>query len=360
MNLHTIEPAYLPKSKMSFLIDWLLTLKCNYDCAYCTVGMTGHDNSTNHPPYERCLSMLKHMYEYVDVVMENKKNSFKDVILNVYGGEALYHPDILLLLEQSSLMYQQYQTSWRLKRRMTTNATAQHKKWSEICKHIEGFTLSYHSYGPEKMKTLFKQNLQFLVDIKKEYDIVILMYPHKDHWKDCLDFYYYCKERKYNARPKLIDGKFGIYNDAQLDDLKKIFTAQELERFTPGKKIDMTTRGCCGGRPMCFNRDLKNKSRLVPRDTGFEGWHCSANQFFLFANCFTGEYFTNKDCRVTPQGAIGSISNIDTMDSYIKELKKNGMQTLVCKQKICLCGTCAPKSISKDTLDNILKTYNIN
>lgn len=359
MSLHTIEPAYLPKSKMSFLIDWLLTLKCNYDCAYCTVGMTGHDNSTKHPPYDKCLTMLKHMYKYVDAIMQYKKNSFKDVILNVYGGEALYHPDILLLLEQSSSIYEQYRQNWRLKRRMTTNATAQHSKWIEICKHIEGFTLSYHSYGSKKMKTLFKQNLQFLVDIKKEYDVVVLMYPHEDHWKDCLDFYYYCLEKNYNARPKLIDGKLGIYKEKQIADLKKIFPTGELDKVIADKKIDTTTRACCGGRPMCFNRDLKQKSRFIPREVGFEGWHCSANQFFLFANCFTGEYFTTKDCKVNLSGKIGAISSIDTMDGYIETLKQKGMQTLICKQKICLCGTCAPKSTSKNNLASILEIYNV-
>ena len=33
--IHTVEAAYHPKNKMGFLIDWLLTLKCNFDCAYC-------------------------------------------------------------------------------------------------------------------------------------------------------------------------------------------------------------------------------------------------------------------------------------------------------------------------------------
>jgi hypothetical protein len=93
-TIHTVEPAYHPKNKMGFLIDWLLTLKCNYDCAYCGIGPRGHDNSTQHPPIEKCVAMLKQMYQYTDVMMQNKKIQFKDAILNVYGGEALYHPNI--------------------------------------------------------------------------------------------------------------------------------------------------------------------------------------------------------------------------------------------------------------------------
>ena len=358
MDLHTIEPAYLPKSKMTFLIDWLLTLKCNYDCAYCTVGMSGHDNSTKHPHYKKCLTMLDHMYRYADTIMLNKKNAFKDVILNVYGGEALYHPDILMLLEKSSEMYNGYKDRWRLKRRMTTNATAQHEKWKHICDHIEGFTLSYHSPGPDKMKALFKENLRHVHDIKKEYDVIVLMYPHDDHWNDCLDFYDYCKKNNYNARPKLIDGRLGIYFEKHINDLKKIMPGADLENYEVGKKIDTTTRGCCGGRPMCFNRDLKKKSFFVPRKEGFRDWFCSANQFFLFANCFTGEYFTTKDCRVTPTGTIGSIANLQTMDQHIEHIKNNGVEPLICKQNTCLCGTCAPKSKHKEELNKILQIYN--
>ena len=84
LPIHTIEPAYHPKNKMGFLIDWLLTLKCNYDCSYCPIGPTGHDNSTQHPPMEKCVAMLKQMYQYTDVMMQYKKNQFKDAILNVY------------------------------------------------------------------------------------------------------------------------------------------------------------------------------------------------------------------------------------------------------------------------------------
>ena len=72
-QIHTIEPAYHPKGKMGFTIDWVPTLKCNYDCSYCVVGPNGHDNSTKHPSLDKCLTMLKQMYKYTDVMMEPKK-----------------------------------------------------------------------------------------------------------------------------------------------------------------------------------------------------------------------------------------------------------------------------------------------
>ena len=55
-KIDTVEPAYLPGQKLNFLIDWLVTLKCNFNCAYC--GLTGHDNLRPHPPVEKCIETL--------------------------------------------------------------------------------------------------------------------------------------------------------------------------------------------------------------------------------------------------------------------------------------------------------------
>ena len=151
LPIHTIEAAYHPKNKMAFLIDWLLTLKCNYDCSYC--GSLGHDNSTQHPPMEKCITMLKQLYQYTDVMMHYKKNSFKDAILNIYGGEALYHPDIEKILIETTREYEKYSDRWGLRRRITTNATATETLWRVVCEHIEGITFSYHSQGSEKLKS---------------------------------------------------------------------------------------------------------------------------------------------------------------------------------------------------------------
>jgi len=211
-NIHTIEAAYDPRKKISFLIDWLLTLKCNFDCSYCRVGPTGHDNSRPHPKKEKCLLMLDQMYRYVDVMMQYKNSRFKDAVLNIYGGEALYHPDIEEILITSTKYFEKYSSKWKLKKRMTTNASAQFEKWKTICEHIEGFTLSYHTQSPEKMKNVFKNNIEYLLKIKKEYDIVVLMYPHKKYWEDCVEFLNFCQQNKLNFRPRLLDGNLGVYN----------------------------------------------------------------------------------------------------------------------------------------------------
>ena len=361
-TIHTVEAAYHPKNKMGFLIDWLLTLKCNYDCTYCPIGPLGHDNSKAHPPTEKCMTMLRHMYEYTDTVMHYKKNAFKDVILNVYGGEALYHPDIENILIGSSREYEKYADRWRLRRRLTTNATATSRIWNTVCENIEGITFSYHSQGPDKLKTQFMKNIDHAIKKDIEHDIIVCMYPNERYWQDCLDFMKYCTENKLNARPKLLDGIEGIYNQSQLEALVpylKNFGPEDIAKIDKTSKIANQTRGCCGGRPMCMNRDIKNYTSMIARDLGFKGWHCSANQFFLSGNNISGEYSTNKDCRVKLDGTRGAIATMDTMDDYIAQMKsQTELPTLVCVQDRCRCGTCAPKSVHKENLNKILQIYN--
>jgi organic radical activating enzyme len=363
LPIHTIETAYHPKNKMGFLLDWIVTLKCNYDCSYC--DSSGHDNSTQHPPMEKCIRMLKQMYQYVDLMMQYKQNQFKDAILNVYGGEALYHPEIEKILIETTREFELYKNTWRLKRRLTTNATATEKKWKSVCEHLEGITFSYHSQGAKKMKTLFKKNIDYVLSIKKEYDIIVCAFPRSRYWQDCINFLEYCKQNKLNARPRLLDGPLGLYNQKQLEELApylKDDTAISIKSEIP---IDKQTRGCCGGRQLCVNRNLRDHQTMIPRDQGFEGWHCSANWFFLHGNSVNGEYYTNKDCRVKLlEQSRGSIANVDNMNEYIEKIKnlllQNKLPTMKCVQKICKCGTCAPKSLHLKNLEPIMKIYNIN
>jgi hypothetical protein len=307
--------------------------------------------------------MLKQMYKYTDVMMQLKKPLVKEAVLNVYGGEAIYHPNIIEILQQSTKEYEQYSSRWKLQRRLTTNATATTSKWKKICEHIEGITFSYHTQGPAKLKTQFKKNIDHAIDNSIPYDMVVLMHPHKDYWKDCVDFYKYCLKHKLNARPKLLDGVEGVYSQQHLRELQELTKANKVfDLVKDDIQVEKQARGCCGGRPLCTNRNLKEINITVPRNQGFKGWHCSAHQFFIHGNCVNGEYYTNKDCRMKLDQTIGSIANIETMPEYISEIdsqiKSKTLPMLLCKQELCLCGTCAPKSVYNENLNNILKIYN--
>ena len=361
-ELDTIEPAYHPSGKLGLLIDWIITLKCNYDCSYC--GLWGHDNSQPHPDYDRSIVMLKQLYEYADVMMLSKKVRFKDAILNMYGGEAVFHPEFLKIAEASTREFEKYSDRWRLRRRLTTNGTATEKNWKKIVSHIEGATMSYHSQGPQKLKNRYHANVQHLIEIGKEFDVVVLMYPHPDNWGDCLGYARWCKENKLRYRAKLLDGGKGKYSESQIEELAEFFSSDELDVIRPGVETRRIARACCGGRPLCTNRQLKSPQHFVPRGPmGYRGWTCSANQFFIYGNNTNGMYYTNKDCRVRLDGKVGPIANIDTMDGYTSSLRKQIEQTgtppvLTCGQNTCDCGTCAPKSRTPEGLVEIMKVYN--
>ena len=363
-QLTSIQPAIHPGSKMLFLIDFLITLKCNYDCSYCGIGPMGHDNSIPHPEYDKSIVMLKQLYEYTDVMMSAKKNHARDAAMNMYGGEAIFHPRFVDIAEATSREYEKYSDSWRLRRRLTTNGTATEKNWKKIMDHLEGVTMSYHTYGPPKLKTLFKKNLEHLIDIKKEYDVVVLMYPHEDYWDECRSFLRYCKTNNINARPRLLDGGKGKYSEKHIDELVEFFRPEDLNHIKPDAKVSADGRACCGGRPLCTNGNLKTAQTLVPRGAqGYKGWFCSANQFFIQGQNVTGEYFTNKDCHVRLDQTRGPIATIDNMTEYTDRMRrlitKNGAPPILkCVQDNCLCGTCAPKATTPERLQEIMKIYN--
>ena len=85
MNLaKSLEPTIDPNNRITFLLDWELTMKCNLDCTYCPTGVYGgHDNSTRHPPLAECLKTIDFMFEYADMYLRTKPQGIRYVILNV-------------------------------------------------------------------------------------------------------------------------------------------------------------------------------------------------------------------------------------------------------------------------------------
>ena len=357
MQLHTIEPAYLPGQRLPLQLDWLLTLKCNYDCSYCAIGDSGHNNAIPHPDKDRCIAMLEQLYRYSDVVNSFKKPKSRLVILNIYGGEAIYHPEIEHILQEATALYQPYRHKWTLLRRLTTNATSRPAQWRKICDNIEGCTVSYHSEGPDKLKQNVRSNIMHLKEIKMDYDVQILLNSDMTYWDDIMSFHAWCRANAVKYKLKILDGPTSVYNETQL-----AFINQHIPNsIKQGQTSRSQGRACCGGREICFNGDLKTRSKFVSQpNSDFTGWRCSVNLFFLMANSVTGRFYSNKDCRVTPSGTLGHLATIDTMDEHIKDFKRKlseGYSGVTCVQRRCVCGVCAPKSESEQNLSKVLENY---
>lgn len=362
---HTLEPQPNPKHKMGFLLDLLLTLKCNYDCSYCgpeeNGWLPGHDNSKSHPDQDVCLTMLEQGLRYVDTYMEIRKPNMRSASLNMYGGEALYRKDIEHILERSSQLYKPYENKWTLKRTLTTNASCDLGKWKNVTDHLEYITFSYHSEGPAKLQDNFFRNIEHTHNQKKNYSAIVLMYP--EQWQRCIYTLDYLQRRGYNVRPKLLDGHKGVYTKEQLRHCFDVMKEKDYSLLDDieGKQIMTKFRACCGGRPLCVNRNFKEPRQTVPREDWL-GWKCSVNHFFLMANCQDRKFYTNKDCHVRPDGTRGHVADIDTMPQFIEEnrarLAKTKEYFYTCVQKRCICGTCAPKSLTQQGLAEVMKSYN--
>ena len=366
MDINSIGFALDPANVPSFLLDWELTKRCNLDCGYCSTGIDGgHDNTTDHPPLAECLKSIDFMYEYVDQYMKYKKESQRKVVLNVYGGESLFHPDIVEILRECRDRYTQYQDRWYLTITCTTNGIVGKNQWKRIVPLVDEFTVSYHSENLPKQKQQYRDNVLYLKHMNKRFKCVVMMHNDVELFADSEKIIDFCKlnELRYVVKPLDNVEPIWMYNQDQFGKLKtfwisRVPVAQQLDYTAKinliGKNDTVSSihegRPCCGGRKLSLNGDLKSNVSFVPRQ-GFEGWSCSVNWFFLFVRQLDGAVFTNKDCQTSTTGQVeplGNISNSKTIISTLKnQLETKTMPIIQCVKSTCLCGFCAPKAESR-------------
>jgi pyruvate-formate lyase-activating enzyme len=366
-----LEPAIDPNNRISFLLDWELTMKCNLDCSYCGPGLYGgHDNSTNHPPKDKCIQALEFMFEYVDQYMQSKPKGLRYVVLNVYGGESLHHPDVIEILSQIQEKYRPYNSSWHLTVTTTTNAIVSNKKLQKIIPYIDEFTVSYHCESTEKQKAQFKENLLTIKQSGKRLKCIVMMHNDTKHFQDSVDFLSWLATNKINSLPKQIDNRNTLisrpYDQQKItwfNDLYQSKTYGVADNIDPvsneSTDLSQVGRACCGGRQSCLDQNYKQRQYYV-LDNRFTEWYCSVNQFFLFVKQVNGEVYVNKDCKMTFEGTVGPIGNLSDTGAIIDKLKQqmiNGQPVIQCKKEKCLCGMCAPKAKNLDTYNSIMKKY---
>ena len=351
-----LDPTNIP----SFLLDWELTKLCNLDCSYCPTGIEGgHDNSTRHPPLEECLRTIDFMYKYVDQYMRHKKESQRKVVLNVYGGESLFHPDIVTILKAVRDKHEQYKDSWYLTVTCTTNGVVGQSRWARIVPLIDEFTVSYHSENYSKQKHQVLKNLLYLKENNKRFKCVVMMHNNLELFKDSESVITFCKENsiRYTAKPLDNQQPEWQYTGEQYSTLKTYWmvpaevTKDKVQAIEEG-------RSCCGGRRLSLNGDLKSNVGFVAKQ-GFEGWSCSVNWFFLFVRQLDGTVYTNKDCLMSTTGNVEPLGNINDAQKIISTIKSQletgTMPIIKCKKRICRCGFCAPKAESEKDFRALIK-----
>lgn len=372
-DFESLEPAIDPGNRISFLLDWELTMKCNLDCSYCATGTYGgHDNSTQHPELAQCLDTIAFMLEYVDLYMQHKPRGIRYVILNVYGGESLHHPHIVSILKQVHQTYQQnYQHKWHLTVTTTTNAVISTKKLHSILPLIDEFTVSYHSENTPKQKQLFRSNIKAIVANGNRIKCVILMHAKPDLFQDSLAMIDWCQQNQIKFLPRQLDHgiekvQFNYLSNqtAWFDTLyktKSYHSKKHIETRTGQATTDLSNigRACCGGRSVCKDQSYKSRDFFV--GNRFPDWYCSVNEFFLYIKQVNGEIYSNKDCKMNfanEIGPIGSLADTKSLLDFVKiNYADNTMPVIQCKKTRCLCGICAPKAKQKHTFDRIMEKY---
>ena len=355
-DICSISFALDPTNTPSFLLDWEITKRCNLDCSYC--GPTEHDNTTEHPPLAECLHSIDFMFEYVSEYMQHVKPSQRKVILNVYGGESLFHPDIVEILEQVRQRYIPYKDAWYLTVSCTTNGVVGTNQFARIIPLVDYFSMSYHAEGLPKQQQMYFDNLLALKSANKPTNAIVMM--HNTQWEDSERAIAFCKEHSINYNAKVVDtgpAKKFIYNNDQIEYMK-VFWMTKTE-FDSTKNILEQGRACCGGRKLSLNGDLKSKVKFVERQ-GFKGWSCSVNRYFLFVEQLTGNVYTNKDCKTSTTGRVeplGTLSNSRAIIDTVKQQFATGMPVITCVKDICMCGLCAPKAETRTEFDQLMKRY---
>jgi molybdenum cofactor biosynthesis enzyme MoaA len=368
-KIDILEPVVDPTNKITFLVDWILTLKCNLDCSYC--GPEGHDNSTSHPPLDRCKKSVDFMLAYTDLYMRYKVKGIKHTILNVLGGESLHHPNIVEILAYIKQKHSEQEYQWPLTLTCTSNVIVSSKKLQQVTSLIDEFTTSFHAEATEKQHTQFKKNLLSIKQVGKRLKCIIVMHNDQKLFNQCLEMIEWCKDNDIKYLPKQIDNilttsKFN-YNTKQIywfeSQYQKRSHQAKIDFIYPEENQTINLAGvgraCCGGRQMCTNEDRKQRFHFL--SNVFPDWYCSVNEFFVHINQSTEEIFTNKDCRMSFNGDIGPIGNLNKADDLIKwteqHLENNTLPVIQCKKNLCFCGLCAPKAKTFKDYQRIMEKY---
>lgn len=346
-DICSIGFALDPTNTPSFLLDWEVTKRCNLDCSYC--GPTEHDNTTQHPPLQECLDSIDFMFEYVDQYMQQIRTTQRKVILNVYGGESLFHPDIVEILEQVRARYMAYQDHWFLTVTCTTNGVIGHKQFARIIPLVDYFSMSYHAESLPKQQQIYFNNLLALQQANKPTKAIIMM--HNTQWNSSEQAIEFCKTHKINYLAKVVDtpaDKTFKYDRDQLEYMKMFWMSKA--DFDSNKNMIEQGRACCGGRQLSVNGDLRSRVKFVERQ-GFENWSCSVNWYFLYVEQQTKRVYTNKDCKTSTTGRVEPLGTLDNyreiIDTVKQQFDNKQMPVINCVKKTCACGFCAPKADNK-------------
>jgi len=308
------------------------------------------------------------MFEYVDRKMVDRPRGSKFVVLNVYGGEALHHPEIVAILNSAREQHKQYVDRWQLTITTTTNALVSTAKLSNVIPLIDEFTVSYHTESSDKQKQQFRDNILAIKAAGRRQKCVVLMHADDKLFLDAQNMITWLQENDIKYLPRQLDHteektQFN-YAPQQVKWFNNLYTERSNVTKTmmpasafedPSTDLADTGRACCGGRQLCADQNYRNRDFFVANK--FPDWFCSVDQFFLYIKQVNGEVFVNKDCMMNYQGNVGPIGTLADTDAILARI--NTTPVIQCKRSRCYCGLCAPKARDLETYQTIMRKYEI-
>lgn len=308
------------------------------------------------------------MFEYVDRKMVGRPRGSKFVVLNVYGGEALHHPEIVAILKSAREQYKQYADRWQLTITTTTNALVSPAKLSNIIPLIDEFTVSYHTESSDKQKQQFRDNILAIKAAGRRQKCVVLMHADTELFADAQNMIAWLKENDIKYLPRQLDHteektQFN-YAPQQVKWFDNLYTERSNVTKTmmpasafedPSTDLADTGRACCGGRQLCADQNYRKRDFFVANK--FPDWFCGVDQFFLYIKQITAEVYVNKDCMMNYQGEVGPIGTLADTDAILAQI--NTTPVIQCKKSRCYCGLCAPKAQDLETYQTIMRKYEI-
>lgn len=304
------------------------------------------------------------MYKYVDHVMQSRRPSLRTVVLNVYGGEALNHPQIVEILQAVKHKHQQYADRWTLRVTNTTNLILSPKKLEKILPLVDEFTVSYHTNNTPKQKTQFRENILQIKQQNVPVKCVVLMHSEPELFNDAQQQIAWCTQHNVTHLPRQLDRTVGTtqfdYDQKQVHWFENLYQHRsynvEKVELPKGGNVNLSSAGraCCGGRQLCENSDFKTRNFFV--ENKFPDWFCSVDKFFLYVKQTNGEVYVNRDCKMNYHGEVGPIGNLNDSDQILRNQR---IQTdpIQCKKSSCLCGLCAPKAKDIDSFNRVMLKY---
>lgn len=390
-KIFAIEPAINLKEAPGFLLDWELTYNCNLDCSYCG----DHDNRTKHPPLDKCLKSLEFMFKYVDLYMTYKRKWEKIVILNLYGGESLLHPDIVTILEKAKQLYEEkYKDNWFLSLTCTTNGIIGKNRMSDVIPFFDSMTISYHTEASEKQQAQCVDNILMLHSQGKRIQVNVMMHKDPGKWDNCTNLIDLLKEKNIRYIPyvvgdsnhKLVDQDLNsryykhthTYDEQQVSwfknhwvekagdnnkqEVEEMLSRKELEQAPDGRWVVRSMgRMCCGGKELCTNNNQKDRTYYVT-ESNYKDWYCSVNWYFLFVRQYQESIYHHKMCKANFGGTRDKLGFLDDADQILNDLevklRTSQMPIITCPNTYCGCGFCAPKAESIEVFKDIMVKHN--